>query len=135
MTDEEKAREFVENKRLSDAAKGYDNLNVYYCGIEEGILYGLSEGRKESAKDLQTAIKANNAWLKKDTALEEENERLKADLEEAWSHCKVVDDVNEKMKCCENCKHIRYDYEYSFCELNKNGLYPCVNRDKWELKE
>lgn len=32
-------------------------------------------------QDLQLAIKANNAWLKKDTALEEENEQLKAQIE------------------------------------------------------
>lgn len=76
MTDEEKADEYC--KKSKDFVK-YTS-ETYKKRLRKAYLDGLAEGRKESEKDLQTAIKANNAWLKKDTALEEENEQLKAKL-------------------------------------------------------
>lgn len=122
---------------------------MYKLGFAEGRKEGYELARKrayERQQDLTDTYIRDGETIRKQgeeiaelketfDELKEENEQLKADLKEAWMHCKAVDDVNEKMKCCGNCKHIRYDYEYSFCELNKNGSYPCVNRDKWEMKE
>lgn len=72
----------------------------------------------EEKKLLEETIKIN---AEKIAELEKENAELKTQ--------------NEKLKCCGNCSHIRYDYDYSFCELTKNGSCPCVNRDKWELRK
>lgn len=70
-------------------------------------LDGLAEGRKENAEEI---------------------ERLKE------LTFKLNNQI-EKMKCCGNCSHIKYDFEDSFCELTENGSCSCVNRDKWEMKE
>lgn len=55
----------------------------------------------------------------------EENAKLKADLEEAQKHCKAVDDVNAKLRCCGNCKHS--------CSTMK--CFNCVDLSNWEMKE
>lgn len=36
----------------------------------------------------------------------------------------------EKMKCCENCKYLAYDYEDMFCSNKKH----CKNRSLWKLR-
>lgn len=79
----------------------------------------------------------------------EENEELKekiADLAAEWNkerdelkaHCKAVDEVNEKMKCCQNCNHNGKPEDFEHC-LNCDR--PCVSpndeiiKDAWELAE
>lgn len=249
MTNEEKAEEIASKRCRKMFCYTLCNVNKnHHCGVWhynkectlEGIEYGLAEGRKESEKDLQTAIKANNAWLKKDTALEEENEQLKAklkrcaetiseqeetidaqdekidfyiakmnkaieekeileayeshcdeieedakwiaeenarlkaekqqmqeqvkkiildenaeigdlrkivgmdwydvkeieqlkaDLEEARSHCKEVDEVNAKLRCCDNCKHVKYDWDD---QLRIGKCKTCERLSNWEMRE
>lgn len=55
--------------------------------------------------------------------LRKENAELKA-------HCKAVDEVNEKMKCCGNCKKVKYK-----SPMIDNDCTWCTNLDKWEVKE
>lgn len=63
--------------------------------------------------------------------LEKENAELKA-------HCKAVDEVNEKMKCCGNCKYNEIYEGEEFCN-NKKGVCKYYSKtfkeDNWELAE
>lgn len=56
-------------------------------------------------------------------------------IAELKAHCKVVDEVNEKMKCCGNCRYQRYDYESRYCEYDATSEKECINKSEWELVE
>lgn len=54
---------------------------------------------------------------------------------------KELEALNEKMKCCENCKYNSYWGNELHCNyglkeaLQKDKLVECKNMDKWEIKE
>lgn len=79
----------------------------------------------EEKKLLEETIKINAIKI---VELEKEYAELKADAGEAWKHCKAVDEVNVKLRCCVNCKHF-FDNYSTCCKLD------CTNKDKWEMKE
>lgn len=57
-------------------------------------------------------------------------------IDEMKAHCKAVDEVNEKMKCCGNCKHNTIGkYAELYCEECRFFGIPNQNMDKWELPE
>lgn len=49
-------------------------------------------------------------------------------IDELKAHCKAVDDVNKKMKCCGNCRKVKYKNP-----MIENDCTWCINLDKWEL--
>ena len=54
------------------------------------------------------------------------------------AHEKEVEELKaqiEKMKCCGNCKHQKYDYESKYCEFDATREKECVNLSEWELAE
>ena len=62
--------------------------------------------------------------------------------EELLTRClfleEVVEERNEqieKMKCCGNCKHQIYNYEYRYCELDATREKECEKGNQWELYE
>lgn len=112
MTDGEKAEEYAENKRISDIDKGYDNRNVYYCGLEKGYLDGLAEGRKEKC------LEQNNDRTIRPCEVMKENDELKAQI--------------EKMKCCENCNNCRKGKCTEDKMFYARTLKEC---SEWELAE
>ena len=82
--------------------------------------------------------------------LQEENEQLKKDLVENKSDCencyksadekiKVLEEMIEKMKCCNNCKH-RYFMDFkSVCAFDKSDIKDIENPttckcNKWEIE-
>lgn len=127
MTDEEKAREYIINKHKIDMSKQpFDFvLECEFADDYEDFLSGLAEGRKETTEkisalkkenaelkeDLQTAIVANQQWLKRDTRLEEQI---------------------EKMKCCGNCKH-SFSNDIGCMQRARNKH--CDNLKLWEPVE
>lgn len=144
----------------------------YLAGLEEGkkeVIYMTAE---EYDKYLNACREKKKNDLFDDdpmsaseyiTKLEKENEELKEFAEklseqhaDEWekqqevitelkAHCRAVDEVNEKMKCCENCKHSYTDNEnLVFCHLpfpqedcKSCKLYNHKNTDNdyWELAE
>lgn len=82
-----------------------------------------------------TIERANNSYSYGKSEIErfeKENERLKADLEEARKHCMAVDDVNAKLKCCGNCNNARYEQGD---RVIKGKCIKCNNLSEWELWE
>lgn len=134
----------------------------WYTKRKEGYLDGLAEGKKEvtymKAEEYDEYLDAcrKNIELEKENAkLKAENKQiierervvpehyliemiekckeLKAQIEEQKTHCKAVDEMNEKMRCCENCKHNGSD-----SEIGENGDYTdytCIQCDDFSTKE
>ncbi len=99
----------------------------------------LEKTNKDCAKEILDAIGIVSQRNLKIERLEKENAELKEivsrsgyriaelkhEVDELKAHCKAVDDVNAKMKCCGNCKH------WKECNTKGNG---CKNHhEKWEL--
>ena len=61
---------------------------------------------------------------------------MRSRIAELKAHCKAVDEVNEKMKCCGNCGfaiHNRLDGTFCGREAEyRQGNEKC---NKWELEE
>lgn len=76
--------------------------------------------RKKEQEQFIATAEYVQSLLDKITQLEKENAELKA-------HCKAVDEVNEKMRCCGNCKHVYEDCVEKDCKQNKYK--------HWELVE
>lgn len=103
-----------------------DSLKCCKESYDKGVAEGYEQG-KNNERELQCGKKN----YEKDIA------NLKKEIEDLKAHCKAVDEVNEKMKCGENCKHSYY--------VNTGGCYDrkcrltgcdCVNcTDKWELRK
>lgn len=117
MTDKEKAEEYIINKYyrdwLDEESRDVILEDVYAHDKNElqAHLDGLAEGRKE---------------------LEKENAQLKADLEEAMKHCKAVDDVNAKLRCCENCSNYRNEWGE---QVYEGKCENCTKLSNWEMKK
>ena len=61
--------------------------------------------------------------------LQKENAELKA-------HLKAVDEVNEKMKCCGNCKHFSFPLNVCFAHgYVWHTFEDTISCGKWELAE
>lgn len=66
-----------------------------------------------------------------------ESEEIIAELK---AHCKAVDDVNEKLRACGNCKYMdpengcSYDETFRKQKLESNSNGDCFC-DKWEMSE
>ena len=56
-------------------------------------------------------------------------------IDELKAHCKAVDELIEKMKCCENCKYHSFWGDELKCNLpSYDEQFNCLDsRDKWEL--
>ena len=52
-------------------------------------------------------------------------------VDEMKAHCKAVDEVNEKMKNCRNCKN--WNWKHNKCDKRLKG--DCLRFSKWELAE
>lgn len=76
---------------------------------EQGFLENEIKNFKSGAEYKALADMVNS--------LQKENAELKA-------HCKAVDEVNEKMKNCHNCKNF---IDKSYC------ITPCEEHSEWEL--
>lgn len=150
MTAEEKAEEYY--KYWCKSPKG--GKQAYLDGLAEGRKTGYEEGYKkaterayERQRDLtDTYIKDGEKikHLEKENKISEEiiigeqqeiNE-LRKENAELKAHCKAVDEVNEKMKCCGNCINRG---------LNKDDIsQPCCDckyyssnkkNDHWEMEK
>lgn len=63
-------------------------------------------------------------------ASEKENTELKVQIKELKTHCRAVDDVNAKMKCCGNCKYTSSEEApYDKCDECDSEY------SEWELEE
>lgn len=85
---------------LKEKLKGFESGDVAWQGdMDETIKQNLElKNEIEELKALHESDKKATALLMQ--KWEEERNELKA-------HCKAVDEVNEKMKCCGNCKKER----------------------------
>lgn len=131
MTDDEKAEKYVRETYCKDCdGKHYCLASKCFNIHKKDYLEGLVEGRKKV-----TYMKASEY----DEYLNvcRDNERLKADLEEAWKHCKAVDEVNAKLRNCGNCtkRKLDYDVENDVCEISGAIVYCNGKCSKWEMKE
>lgn len=104
--------------------------------IGENVEFQKEIGRlKFEIKSLNRTI----ADLKKEKAILTETvsragyriAELKHEIDELKAHCKVVDDVNAKMKCCGNCKKI---FICRKADISGMGSFPYNCKD-WELAE
>lgn len=139
MTNEEKEFEKINSEF-------FDFEDIHYDKIKKGVMQAYLDGQKAGYEQCEKTQpfndhKCNNCarmTVSQDEYIstkeeqcrdyEEENERLKADLEEAWKHCKAVDDVNAKLRCCGNCKH----YPPKTCQY---ADVCSADYDRWEVKE
>lgn len=92
--------------RLTDLGQQVGELALKY-------ILKLEKENEELKKDLQTAIVANQQWLKRDTRLEEQI---------------------EKMENCLNCKFFK-EKKYQACIDYKKNNTKCCAFYKWELAE
>lgn len=99
------------NGEIKEILEDNDTLNKWIDELKEKIK-GLEAGEVCWQGDMDKTIAQNIA--------------LKAEIEELKMHCKAVDDVNERMKCCGNCKYLD---NLDSC-LFSNGRECC---DQWEL--
>lgn len=58
--------------------------------------------------------------------------RLEEQIEELKAHCKAVDEVNNKMKNCQNCK---YSFSAGVGCMQRARRKSCNNYELWELAE
>ena len=82
----------------------------------------MTDEKKANAKLREYAKFLQDAYYgiyKELAEIKKENAELKA-------HCKAVDEVNEKMKNCHNCKNF---IDKSYC------ITPCEEYSEWELVE
>lgn len=131
MTDEERAIDLTSKSFEMDKTpvewycKLYMNsrmseIHTFY----NGVLVGLAEGRKEI--EIKEAV--IKYWKKHYKYKSNDVIELQKEIEELKAHCKAVDDVNKKMRCCGNCKHV-----YKDCAKEKDCKQ---NKYKhWELAE
>lgn len=127
MTDEERAEEYAKGKAhehyhfLFEENNGSPVDFAKLCHLD-GLVEGRKLGKEEQWKATEKAQKKTSARIRE---LKNEIEELKAlhesdkkatallmqkweeDRNELKAHCKAVDEVNEKMKCCGNCKKER----------------------------
>lgn len=155
MTDKEKAEaekyiDSIKPKRLDEkmcltVSNFFKAVKYgYMCGLERGEKIGRenAEERKETTEkitalekenaelkeDLQTAISANQQWLKRDTRLEEQIEVKKLEILELKAQIGKMQNVG-------NCKHAMDCAEFNEKELIYGKLRTCKNCKKWELAE
>lgn len=144
MTDEEKyitwrnANSRIDRHNVTDTSIGHKHIH-WNTGVDRHKAYldGLADGRKEEC------FEQNNDGTIRPCEVMKENEELKAQIEEQKAHCKDVDEVNEKMKCCGNCinfkeQEIRYiGKPGAIHRFSCNGLNvaPNMKCSKWELEE
>lgn len=75
---------------------------------------------------IQKAYELGKAGLKEtNKRISDECHKLVNSLEKKQSEIIVLKEQIEQMKCCQNCKYSRTEYEH--CRTNKH--------EKWELKE
>ena len=158
MTDEEKAIIYICNDYYEATTKGLNEKEkaILIEEIKENdkkkiklYLAGLAEGRKEGYEQgvLKDCLKVAcpnckpsvdnycinceyaNFIIDKDnqiSKLQKENTELKA-------HCKAIDEVNEKMRCCGNCKN---NYSCHYESVDELARIDCGKDLKsWELAE
>ena len=120
-----KRNPFVEKEWFIDAFKKYDKgKKVKYlkdCEIAEYESY--IAGATEATKELQE----ENERLKSKEYFVGDKNRQNMELQQKLE---AKEKQIEKMKCCGNCKHHRYDYGELEC-VTKG----CENKSKWELAE
>lgn len=98
--------------------------------------YMTIDDYKSENAELRKQLEIANKIAADNPGLFIENCNLKAEIAELKAHCKAVDEVNAKMKCCGNCKHSDTDSDYCiFCTIKQ--FYFCAekNYEYWELAE
>ena len=139
---EELEKENAELKKqlemAEQVASDTPNLFIENCNLKaenaelKAKLKGFESGDVAWQGDMDATIKQNiELKLKIDELTNSVNE-LKRDNIELKSHCKAVDEVNEKMKCCENCVR----HKKRTCDEDKK-FFARVSRNcnEWELAE
>lgn len=81
---------------------------------------------KEEVEELKTLHEGDQR------AIEAIMMQWKAERNELKAHCKAVDEVNEKMKCCGNCKKERNKPEPLAVHMS---CMKCKNHSEWEMAE
>lgn len=131
----EKQADIYANEKVAEIRTGKNSYNTLqmWCDRASGFVDGAKWGLAESRKEIFPSFTKKKEMLEtKVSILEEENAQLKADLEEAKKHCKAVDDVNAKLRCCDNCKHVEYDWG-DYLRIGK--CKTCEKLSNWEMKE
>lgn len=151
-----------ENAELKDKLKKEQNLNKVIkerlvevncdCNAEKKekcvMFPEYCEGEKKIVVDLMSLVSdgLNESLIKqKDEQIKQLSQRileqqktiesLSDTINEQKAHCKAVDEVNEKMKCCENCKNKKGWKGEKPCLDCKYNPFGEGKEDKWELAE
>lgn len=123
---------YAEDKKTNTDLQSKINKVFDYIATKEiETAEKISELKKENAKLKADVEGLANINIKAQNIIAE----LKAQIEEQKAHCKAVDDVNEKMKCCENCKNKKGWKGEKPCLDCKYNPFGEGKEDKWGLKE
>lgn len=79
--------------------------------------------------DVQLDTKATEAYLAYNTKYIERIEKEKCEL---LGIIQAKDEIIEKMKCCENCRHYSHTYEHCYPYQNYQN---CKSLSNWKLAE
>ena len=112
-----------ENAELKKKLDKIRNYLVYDIFDRFKYLENLLKITQEAQKELSKRIL-------------EQIESLTDTIDELKAHCKAVDEVNAKMKCCGNCSfaiHNRLDG--TFCSREAEYRQANEKCNKWELEE
>lgn len=84
--------------------------------------------RIEELKQQVEQLSYDNHVLKTSFVMQQE------EIAELKAHCKAVDEVNEKMKNCLNCKHDN-ELDAEYCQNCDRPYKSKPIKDEWELSE
>lgn len=164
MTDEERESDIYDiclekksiycNRKMGEeTCSKCKTFKMYKLGLAEGRKGGYDQGyKKATERAYERQQDLTDTYIKDGKKIEQlgkENEALKQSVAEAEeiivelkAHCKAVDEVNEKMKCCENCRYYAgFDFTCNVIRATKYGATKdkngeeCNNLDKWELAD
>lgn len=110
-----------ERKRIRHLECELDNLEMMYKATK-GVRDELEKENEELKEKLKNEISFNEQ--------SETVKKYQEQIEELKAHCKAVDDVNEKMKCCGNCENYRFT---GTCMIDDEEVVGDCICDKWEL--
>lgn len=140
----EKAKEYAKTHALFYMSTKDKKIVTSAKEVEHGYRTGFNAGYSdgyEAGKKNERELQCGKNFLER---LVKENKALREKIYEVGCYCKAVDKVNEKLKCCQNCKHWKWQ---DGDDLSKNsGVYYCESKlggnelfsgkcDGWEIYE
>lgn len=133
---------YLKRQRQGGIQKQYNKISkIKELEEENERLKAEKQQMQEQVKKIILDENAEIGDLRKIVGMDwydvKEIEQLKADLEEARKHCKAVDEVNVKLRCCGNCKH-KVECDTQLLDAFMKNAKPkiiCKNKSKWEMKE